>query len=45
MNVVTAETLRVFWAELSAVLVGTWLGLKPYGRLNEATVQVVVLVL
>jgi len=47
MNVVTAESLWVFWTGLSAVLVATWLGLKFYSRLDEVIiiVQVVVLVL
>jgi hypothetical protein len=45
MNVVTAESLWVFWTGLSAVLVATWLGLKFYSRLGEVIVQVVVLVL
>jgi hypothetical protein len=45
MNMVTAESLRVFWTGLSAVLVATWLGLKLYSRLDEVIVQVVVPVL
>jgi uncharacterized membrane protein YfcA len=44
-GIVTAETLRLFWSGLPAVLIGTWLGLKLYGRLDEATFRVVVLVL
>ena len=42
---VTAETLRQFWSGLPAVLIGTWVGLKPYSRLEEVSLQVVVLVL
>jgi uncharacterized protein len=44
-GVVTAETLRLFCVGLPAVLVGTWLGLQLYGRLDEAIFRVVVLVL
>jgi hypothetical protein len=43
-DVKTAETLRLFWTGLSAVLVGTWLGLKLY-RPEEAIVQIVALAL
>jgi uncharacterized membrane protein YfcA len=44
-GVVNSETLRLFWIGLPAVLIGTWLGLKLYGKLDEATFRVVVLVL
>ena len=44
-GVVSAETLRLFWIGLPAVIIGTWCGLKLYGRLDEATFRVVVLVL
>ena len=44
-GVVTGETLRLFCVGLPAVLVGTWLGLQLYGRLDEAKFRVVVLVL
>lgn len=44
-GVVTAETLRLFWIGLPAVLIGTWLGLKLYGKLDERGFRVVVLVL
>ena len=44
-GIVTPETLRLFWIGLPAAIVGTWLGLKLYGRLDEATFRVVVLVL
>jgi len=44
-GMVTTETLRLFWIGLPAAVVGTWLGLKLYGRLDEATFRVVVLVL
>jgi uncharacterized membrane protein YfcA len=38
-------TLRLFWIGLPAVLVGTWLGLKLYGKLDERGFRLVVLVL
>jgi hypothetical protein len=44
-GMVTSETLRLFAVGLPAVLLGTWLGLKLYGTLNEATFRTVVLVL
>jgi uncharacterized protein len=44
-GMVTTETLRLFAIGLPAVAIGTWLGLKLYGKLNEATFRVVVLVL
>ncbi len=42
---VTAETIRLFLIGLPVLLVGTWLGLKLYGRLDEAAFRKVVLVL
>ena len=44
-GIVTPETLRLFWIGLPAAVIGTWLGLKLYGKLDEATFRVVVLVL
>ena len=44
-GMVTTETLRLFAIGLPAVLLGTWLGLKLYGRLDEVTFRRVVLVL
>jgi len=44
-GIVTPETLYLFWIGLPAVAIGTWLGLKLYGKLDEATFRVVVLVL
>ena len=44
-GVVTRETLRLFWIGVPALAIGTWLGLKLYGKLDEATFRVVVLVL
>jgi uncharacterized membrane protein YfcA len=44
-GMVTAETVRLFLIGLPAVLLGMWLGLKLYGKLNEATFRTVVLVL
>jgi uncharacterized protein len=42
---VTAETLRFFLIGLPGVLVGTWLGLKLFGKIDEAMFRKVVLVL
>jgi uncharacterized membrane protein YfcA len=42
---VTPDTLRLFVVGLPAVLIGTWLGFRLYGKLNEALFRVVVLVL
>jgi uncharacterized protein len=42
---VSADTLRLFLFGLPALLAGTWLGMKLYGRLNEATFRKVALVL
>jgi hypothetical protein len=39
------ETLRLFWIGLPAEIIGTWLGFKLYGRLDEAKFRIVVLVL
>jgi uncharacterized protein len=44
-GIVTAETVRLFWIGLPAAVIGTWLGLKLYGRLDEASFRMVVLVL
>jgi len=44
-GMVTSETLRLFVVALPAVLLGTWFGLKLYGKLDEATFRTVVLVL
>jgi uncharacterized protein len=45
VGIVTTETLRLFAIGLPAVAVGTWLGMKLYGKLDEATFRAVVLVL
>ncbi|HKH01133.1 MAG TPA: sulfite exporter TauE/SafE family protein [Bradyrhizobium sp.] len=42
---ITADTLKLFVMGLPALLAGTWVGLKLFGRLNEATFRRVVLVL
>jgi uncharacterized membrane protein YfcA len=42
---VTADTIKLFAIGLPVLVAGTWLGLKLYGRLNEATFRKVVLVL
>jgi uncharacterized membrane protein YfcA len=41
----SVDILRLFLLGLPALLAGTWLGLKLYGRLDEATFRKVVLVL
>jgi uncharacterized membrane protein YfcA len=42
---IAADTIRLFLIGLPAVLAGTWLGLKLFGRLNEAAFRKVVLLL
>jgi hypothetical protein len=42
---VTADTIKLFVVGLPVLIAGTWLGLKLYGRLDEATFRKVVLVL
>jgi hypothetical protein len=42
---VTADTIELFLIGLPALLAGTWLGLKLFGRLNEAAFRKIVLVL
>ncbi len=44
-QMLTKDTLRLFVIGLPAVLLGTWLGLKLYGKLDEATFRRVVLIL
>jgi uncharacterized membrane protein YfcA len=44
-GMVAADTLRLFAIGLPAVLLGTWLGLELYGKLNEAAFRRVVLIL
>jgi uncharacterized protein len=44
-GIITTATLQLFAIGLPAVLIGTWFGFKLYGKLNEATFRVVVLVL
>ena len=39
----SADTIRLFLFGLPALLVGTWLGMKLYGQLNEATFRKIVL--
>jgi uncharacterized membrane protein YfcA len=41
----SADTIRLFLFGLPALLAGTWLGMKLYGVLDEATFRRVVLVL
>jgi len=41
---ITPDTIRLFLIGLPALLAGTWLGLKLFGRLNEAAFRKVVLV-
>ena len=42
---ITADTIKLFLIGLPALLAGTWLGLKLFGRLNEAAFRKIVLVL
>ena len=42
---VTPDVVRLFLLGLPALLAGTWLGLKLYGRLDEASFRKVVLLL
>jgi uncharacterized protein len=42
---VAAETIRLFLIGLPVLLAGTWLGLKLFGRLDEAGFRTIVLVL
>jgi len=42
---VTAETARLFAMGLPCLIAGTWLGLKLFGRINEATFRKIVLAL
>jgi uncharacterized membrane protein YfcA len=42
---VTADTIKLFLIGLPALAAGTWLGLKLFGRLDEASFRKVVLVL
>ena len=44
-QMLTKDTLRLFVIGLPAVLLGTWLGLKLYGKLDEVTFRRVVLIL
>jgi uncharacterized protein len=44
-GVVSADTIRMFLFGLPVLLAGTWLGMKLYGRLDEATFRRVVLIL
>ena len=42
---ITADIVKLFLIGLPALFVGTWLGLKLFGRLNEAAFRKIVLVL
>jgi uncharacterized membrane protein YfcA len=42
---ITSDTVKLFAAGLPVLIAGTWLGLKLYGRLDEASFRKVVLVL
>jgi uncharacterized protein len=42
---ITTETIRLFLFGVPALLAGTWLGMKLYGRLDEAKFRKLVLVL
>jgi uncharacterized membrane protein YfcA len=42
---VTAETIRLFLIGLPCLVAGTWLGLRLFGRIDEATFRKIVLAL
>lgn len=42
---ITSDTIKLFFIGLPALLIGTWLGLKLFGRLDEASFRKVVLIL
>ena len=42
---VTAETMKLYLLGLPCMLAGTWVGLKLYGRLNDAAFRKIILVL
>jgi uncharacterized protein len=42
---VTADTVRLFLIGLPALLAGSWLGLRLYGKLDEAAFRKIVLAL
>jgi uncharacterized protein len=42
---ITPDTIKLFLIGLPALLAGTWLGLKLYGRLDEASFRKVVVLL
>ena len=42
---VTPDTIKLFAIGLPVLIAGTWLGMKLYGRLDEASFRKVVLVL
>jgi uncharacterized membrane protein YfcA len=42
---ITADAIALFLVGLPALFAGTWLGLKLFGRLNEAVFRNIVLVL
>ena len=44
-GVISADTIGLFVLGLPALLAGTWLGMKLYGRLDEASFRKVVLML
>jgi uncharacterized membrane protein YfcA len=44
-GMVTTDTVRLFLWGLPALALGTWIGVKLYGKLDEATFRTIVLVL
>lgn len=40
---VSSDTIRLFFLGLPVLLAGTWLGLRLYGRLDEASFRKIVL--
>ena len=45
LGVITTDIAKLFLAGLPVLLIGTWLGLKLYGYLDETTFRKIVLVL
>jgi uncharacterized membrane protein YfcA len=42
---VTADTMKLYLLGLPCMLAGTWLGLKLYGKIDDAQFRKIVLVL
>lgn len=44
-DAITSDTIRLYLVGLPALFIGIWLGLKHYGRLDEAAFRYIVLIL